>query len=501
MEINTENPTRILIVEDDHTIRESLSHYLVHKGHQVETATNGKEGISLLDKSPYDVVISDIMMPEMNGMTFLEESQKLRPGTAVVLITGYSDVKIAIEAMKKGATDFITKPFRYELVDGVVQAIIEESAKKPKIQAEESTKASEQLERKVQELSDMYSINEGLSEDDSTVDAFEFMVEMAQKVTDCNLSLFYVGDPDNGCFYLKSHVGQLPFENKNNGIRFDRDLLALVLNSPTPVFLSGHDANQFFSAGEMNTENSFAMVAPLIVRGEVFGILSVHRLASDREFLPSDASFMQILLRKAALNIENSALYESLYNNLVNTLNSLVQAIEAKDQYTRLHSQRVTFYSCGIAEVLKVNDRDMEAIRFAAPLHDIGKIGISDAILLKKGKVTSEEFERIKSHPELGAKILEPLGLMSSEKAIIMHHHERWEGNGYPGKLKAEEIPFLARIVTVADAYDAMTSDRSYRQALSHEKAVQELLDNRNTQFDPKLVEAFVQYSDKNGLR
>jgi HD-GYP domain-containing protein (c-di-GMP phosphodiesterase class II) len=242
------------------------------------------------------------------------------------------------------------------------------------------------------------------------------------------------------------------------------------------------------------------MIAPLVVRGELFGILSIHRPAETTTFDSAEANFVQILLKKAALHIENTALYESLYNNLVNTLNSLVQAIEAKDPYTRLHSQRVTLYACGIAETLGLGEREMEALRFASPLHDIGKIGISDAILLKNGRPTEEEFATIRRHPELGAKILEPLGLLADEQSIILYHHERWDGRGYPSGRAGGDIPLLARIVTVADAYDAMTSDRIYRRARSHAMALEELLAHSARQFDPAVVEGFVRYAETANL-
>jgi putative nucleotidyltransferase with HDIG domain len=198
-----------------------------------------------------------------------------------------------------------------------------------------------------------------------------------------------------------------------------------------------------------------------------------------------------MLLKKASLVIENRALYETIYLNLVNTLRSLVSTIEAKDKYTQRHSERVTKIALLIARELRCAKEELDVIQFAGMLHDIGKIGVSDAILQKPSSLTKEEYETIKQHPIVGARILEPLGMLPHEKAIIRHHHERWDGKGYPDGLAGRDIPFLARIVSLADAYDAMTSDRVYRKGLTHEMAVTELEVNSWRQFDSAIVDAF----------
>jgi putative nucleotidyltransferase with HDIG domain len=180
-----------------------------------------------------------------------------------------------------------------------------------------------------------------------------------------------------------------------------------------------------------------------------------------------------------------------MYTNLINTLQSLVAAIEARDRYTQQHSQRVTQLAVGIAEEMGCTQEEIDTIKFAGILHDIGKISVSDAILLKKGKLTEEETKVIQTHPLIGEKILRPLGLLPAEKAIVRHHHERWDGKGYPDGLVKEEVPLLARIIAVVDSYDAMTSNRPYRLARNDGKALDELVRCSGTQFDKDIVEAF----------
>ena len=169
---------------------------------------------------------------------------------------------------------------------------------------------------------------------------------------------------------------------------------------------------------------------------------------------------------------------------------SLVSAIEAKDSYTQQHSSRVTEYALKIALKMGCMSDRLQKLKSSGPLHDIGKIGIKDSILNKKGLLTKEEFDQIKAHPLIGVNIVLPLGLNQEELTIIRNHHERWDGKGYPDGLSKNNIPRLARILAVADAFDAMNSSRAYRKALPFSVCCRELRDNSGTQFDPEVVEA-----------
>ncbi len=189
------------------------------------------------------------------------------------------------------------------------------------------------------------------------------------------------------------------------------------------------------------------------------------------------------------LQAENKQLYE--------TIKALAAALDARDHYTHGHSRQVTDYAVAIAGMLKMNKREIDNIRDAGLLHDIGKIGISDAVLLKPGPLTPQEYDLIKQHPDIGKKILEPVNSLSDKIPLIYHHHERYDGQGYPSGLKGEDIPLGARILSVADVYQAMTSDRPYRKALSRQIAVEELIKNKGKQFDPRLVEIFVGLLDE----
>ncbi|MGB9694997.1 MAG: HD domain-containing phosphohydrolase, partial [Caldisericaceae bacterium] len=190
--------------------------------------------------------------------------------------------------------------------------------------------------------------------------------------------------------------------------------------------------------------------------------------------------------------VENRELLREMQQGYVETLVSLSQAIESKDPYTSEHSEGVTVYSYLIARKLNLPFKKMRTLLYAAILHDVGKIGIPDAILQKPGKLTDEEYNIVKMHPELGERIVGTVSFLKESSQVLLHHHERYDGKGYPSQLSGEEIPFLSRILSVADAFDAMTTARPYRKAFSFDEAVKELLKQKGLQFDPKIVDAFL---------
>jgi len=191
-------------------------------------------------------------------------------------------------------------------------------------------------------------------------------------------------------------------------------------------------------------------------------------------------------------------LYEDLRSTYMRTIRALAQAIDARDHYTHSHSQNVAKYATLISEEMHLSAKDIELIREACELHDLGKIGIQDNILIKPAELNKEEWELMKRHPLTGAQILEPLTFLHGVIELIRQHHEHFDGTGYPDGLKGEEISLGARIIHLADAYEAMTSARSYRKIpLTKEAAVREIEKHNGTQFDPKVVECFLKVVDK----
>jgi HD-GYP domain-containing protein (c-di-GMP phosphodiesterase class II) len=242
---------------------------------------------------------------------------------------------------------------------------------------------------------------------------------------------------------------------------------------------------------------SSLMCAPLKIKDKVIGVINISSEEPVR-YTAEELKILSALAFQAAAAIENARLYDQLKDTFLNTVNTLAETIEKRDPYTGGHTRRVMDYSVSIAKTLKLSDRQIENIRLAAILHDIGKIGVRDSILLKNEKLSTEESNTIKMHPIYAEEILSPIKNLKDIIPGIKYHHERFDGQGYPERLKGDEIDIMARIIAVADAFDAMTSDRPYRKGLSTDVAMEELKKNLGTQFDPEVVRAFIKVYEAN---
>jgi diguanylate cyclase (GGDEF)-like protein/putative nucleotidyltransferase with HDIG domain len=248
----------------------------------------------------------------------------------------------------------------------------------------------------------------------------------------------------------------------------------------------------------------FLITAPTYFYGAAVGAVSVYVFRSNVTFvliaLSPIAFFTYRALTEAGEREAEKQQYieklqlsqKQLAELYLATIKSLALAIDAKDQYTHQHILRVQRYAVAIAKHMQLDENDIEGVNTGALLHDIGKLGVPEYVLLKPGRLTDEEFQKIKQHPEIGAAILDPVEFPWPVLSVVKYHHEKWDGTGYPEGLKGEEIPLTARVLAVADVYDALTSSRSYRNAWSHERAVAEIQRTIGTHFDPQVVEAFL---------
>lgn len=236
-----------------------------------------------------------------------------------------------------------------------------------------------------------------------------------------------------------------------------------------------------------------AVCLPLMVKGNVIGVLNVTNFSGREQFQQSDVQFLSLLAGQAAVAIQNANLYNTLQTSYLHTIISLANALEARDQYLSGHSTSVMRIAVSIAQKMGLSPREIEDIRNASVLHDIGKIGIRDAILLKPDRLDDSEWLVIKQHPDMGSKIVAPVRHLARCVPLILNHHERWDGNGYPLGLAGSDIPQGARVIAVADTYDAMVSSRPYRKAFTHEEAMEEIKRVAGSQLDPEVVAAFVE--------
>ena len=323
---------RVLVVDDEEFLRSIVRERLEIAGYSVEEASNGSEALAMLEcRDPYNVLLTDIRMPVMDGITLLGEWAKRSPGTAGIVMSANAELDIAVHALKVGACDYITKPFNFD----VLLITIENALRK------------KELERQL----DDYRMN------------------------------------------LEAKVK------------------------------------------------------------------------------------------------EQTDIINSMY---VRSIDAMIKALEAKDFYTRGHSQRVTLYSMAIATELGMTGQELEDLHRASVLHDLGKIGVREAVLNKPGRLTEEEFGEIVRHPETAVRILEPIPFFRPLLPAILHHHERFDGKGYPARLTGRTIPIASRIMTIADTFDAMTSTRAYRKALPVADAIAEIRRCSGTQFDSDIVPAFL---------
>ncbi|MDY7032360.1 MAG: response regulator [Thermodesulfobacteriota bacterium] len=499
MTAKAEKRLRSLIVDDDATIRDVLSEILMEGGYCVDTAEDGVDALAKVKKDNFDSILCDIWMPGMNGIDLLKEIKKYDPTLPVVMITGYPDVRVAVEAIKEGASDFIAKPVRMEQVEIIIEKLVKErellleNAKLTKKIENKKTieELNTKLHKKVRELSTLYSISETFSEVFEGDELFDKIASMACEITEARKSSLMILNGESKELVIKAAKGLDEEIIEATRIPLGSGIAGKVALTGEYVFFNGLDNSPEFEGFGLRYNTDSFISVPLKIKHEVFGVLNVTERVNGNRFTEEELYLLLALAKKGALNIENSVLYESIYNNLIGTLRAMVNAIEARDMYTGGHSQRVTKLAMGIAREMGCLAEEIETIKLGGFLHDIGKVGIGDSILLKPGKLTNNEFDIIKTHPVIGENIVKPLGILPAEKSIIRHHHERWDGKGYPDGLSGGNIPLLARILSVADAFDAMVTDRPYRRAKTEEDSLSELEKLSGFQFDKQVVEKF----------
>ncbi|MEO0127464.1 MAG: HD domain-containing phosphohydrolase [candidate division WOR-3 bacterium] len=272
-------------------------------------------------------------------------------------------------------------------------------------------------------------------------------------------------------------------------LNLGQGITGYVAQTGKPYIANDVSKNHHYYIFDKKTKSEIAV--PLKIGEKIIGVINIESYKKNA-FSEKDLELLILVANQASIAIQNSELYSSLKQSYLDSIKTLVSAIEAKDPYTSGHSERVRKYALKIARKLKLPPEEIEELDYAGYLHDIGKIGISDSVLTKPSPLTEEEYEIVKEHPKIGHNILKHARHLSGACEIIKYEHERYDGNGYPNGLKRNEIPIGARIIAVADAYDAMTTDRPYRKALSKNEAIKRLKEGSGTQFDPKVVRAFL---------
>lgn len=267
----------------------------------------------------------------------------------------------------------------------------------------------------------------------------------------------------------------------------------VIRNRQSLLIADINQTPQFDRYSDLGYERKSVICVPLMLKDEVLGTISLVNKHDGSPFTNEELEMLSTIATQASIAIKNATLYDEQQQTYLNTIQALVSAIETSDSYTRGHSERVTYYSLELGKRLGLSADRLQLLERAAILHDIGKIGVDLSLLHKQGKLSPDDIRELQQHPSIGMHILEPIEFLKEVRICIGQHHERYDGLGYPNRINKDQLLFESRILTVTDAFDAMTTNRPYRKGLSLDSAIQELRDNSGTQFDPEIIEPFIE--------
>ncbi|MFA7404063.1 MAG: HD domain-containing phosphohydrolase [Pelobacteraceae bacterium] len=322
----------------------------------------------------------------------------------------------------------------------------------------------------------------------------ERAIQAASKLLHADAGSLLLVDSETGELFFEVATGDKGERLKEIRLKAGEGIAGWVVQTGEGVIINDvqTDPHFFKAADSVSSYETRSMVAVPVKSGTaIIGVLQAVN-KRDQEFTPEDLKMLTSLAHQVGPAIENARMYETMRESFYGVSLALAEALEKRDYYTGGHTNRVSAYCMSIGSRLNLGEKEMESLWLASILHDIGKIGVEDRVLQKAGQLDNEEFALMSRHSEYGSEILSHI---KSHRAVIpgvRSHHEKYDGNGYPDRLKANGIPLVARIISVADAFDAMTSDRPYRKALTHREAFAELVRCKGTQFDPDIVDAFM---------
>ncbi len=469
---------RILVVDDEEAIREILADFLTLEGFYIGTAKDGKDALEELSRSHYDIVLSDLKMPNMGGIELLETISNQAPRVVTVIMTGFGTVETAIDAMKRGAYDYIMKPFKMEEVVHVVQRGLE----KRKLEVENL---------RLKEAVSLYEVSEAIAANLSQEEVLRTVTNAAIREIGADLVVVMLKD-QNGSYIECARAVSSNIDEKGELGTLNTDALDEFFKDDDILLMHDESGVRFFRTAPDQPALRSLMVTKLKVSQRIIGYIAVCSFAAGKLFDEGQRKMMSIVSNRAAAAIENATLYQNLKLTFSQTIEGFVNAIDKMDRYTAGHSEGVATYAKLLATSLELSPEEIEVVRQSALMHDIGKIGCS-LNLNKQGRLSRAEYQVFKQHPKYGKEILDPIKFLAPIVPGVYLHHERWDGKGYPCGCAGEEIPLIARIISLADAYDAMTSQRAYRRPLPHDKAALEILENAGSQFDPDLAKRFIE--------
>ncbi len=482
---STRNVSHILVVDDEEYICEVIKEMLSNEGYQIETMYDPQKAIEFIKGQPVDLVLTDLIMGRKSGVDVLNQTMKSDPDAIIILMTGHPTIENAVAVLKSGAYDYLVKPFSMD----TLKAVIKRGLEKQRLYRENIN---------LKETVSLYKISEAMGSTIRLDFLLNLILETAIKELDADMASVSLLDEKTKRLTPEASLG-VPSEMKKSGFLTGQDNVSKwVIKHGRPRVFDKDEIGERFFSNHLRKNMRSVIVHPLMAKGKVIGILILIRSEGQiSPFTTGQLHSLSIIASKAASAIENSRLYEELKESYMQTLTALANAVEARDIYTRGHTERVCYMALSLCRELGWNEEKLWEVKMGGILHDIGKIGVPDAILNKAEALTQEEFKIMKQHPICGAKILEGISFLSPAVPYVLYHHERFDGKGYPFGLRNERIPIQGRLMAVVDTFDAMTSDRPYRKAKSFKMALKEIRKCAGTQFDPHIADLFLNAWEK----
>ena len=466
---------RLLVVEDDVTLR-TFCQRLLRIHYEVTVAEHGAAALDLLREHAFDLVITDLHMPVMNGMELLGQIRQHYPECDVLVLTAHASVETAREALKLGALDYLDKPVESESLLRTVRSCLE-------------LRRMRQEKERLSDLVFMYQFSQVIASSLAIETQVEQIVAFLwQRYAPAALALSMLRPDDEHLLLLAGRT------QAGRG----------AAGGSTPLRPACSTEDLLYAhlrlAGGPGVEDATRFIGVVLRSHDApVGYLHLARRPEQAPFDAGERRLLSIFASQVAASLDNARLYQALKDQNRQTIEALAEAIDARDTYTYGHSHQVTRYAVRLAQIMGLAPERIELIDYAGLLHDIGKIGIRDHILLKPGALDTDELTMMQRHPQIGVKIIERVRGLRQTLAIIEAHHECWDGRGYPRGLAGERIPLESRILAIADSFEAMTADRAYRPAMEVEAALGILTRGSGIQWDPQLVDVFVDLIRREG--
>lgn len=483
--LNDEPKATILIVDDEKSLLSICEDALSDAGYATQTADNATTALKILEKSSgIDLVVSDLRMPGMSGLELLKKMKERSLDADFLIMTGFGSIETAVESIRLGAADYLPKPFNISHLLLKVERIL---------QARRNRADRKKLSNLVRILNLSQAMNTKLDMKSLTN---EFLSQIQKNFA-----------PDGVVLFLEEKSLLQPKVTRGALLRSSPRLNAWVKRLGERIFRQQlpelimchgkHTGPAKVEACPPEDAVTSVIATPITIRMSNIGVVALLRCDAKPDYNREQLQLLNVFAAHTASAFENARLYTKMRDMNLEVIRSFAQAVEAKDVYTRGHSERVAMYATHLGSKMGLSHEDLNRLYTAGILHDIGKIGIPDSILNKPARLTNDEYAVMKRHPELGRAILNQVTSFSDILPIIYYHHEQMDGNGYPMGLHGEEIPLLARILSLVDAFEAMTSDRAYRKSLPLEEVRKILSDGAGKQWQKDLVTIWLKEMDK----